>query len=152
MVVTEPTTVAAMMADPAIDALVAEYEAEARSPEMPGAQPQWEQYAALEGAGLLTAIAAREDGRLIGFVSVVRANVPHYGGPICVAESLFVTAARRRTRAGRALIKAAEVVAAVHGAALLITAPASSALEALLPHIGYRHSNTVFVKGASCRT
>lgn len=141
------TTVAALMGDPGIEALGAEYDAEARSPEMQPAEPQWEQYAAWEAAGMLDLITARERGSLIGFVSVLRANIPHYRFPIWVAESLFVTAARRRTGAGRALIRAAEAVAAQHGRALLITAPAGSALEAALPRMGYRHSNTVFIKG-----
>lgn len=139
-------TVAALIADPDIGELVAEYEAEARSPELPTAQPQWAQYAALEGAGLLDIIAARENGKLIGFVSVLRSNLPHYGGPVSVVESLFVAVARRRTGAGRALIRAAEAVAARYSTGLLITAPAGSALEVVLPRMGYRHSNTVFIR------
>ncbi len=141
------TTVADLRDDPDMAALAAEYEAEGRSAEMPDVQLQWEQYAALEQGGLLEVITAREDGRLIGLVSVLRANLPRYGGPVSVAESLFVTAARRRTGAGRALIRAAERVAARRSTALLITAPAGGALEAVLPHLGYRHSNTVFIKG-----
>jgi GNAT superfamily N-acetyltransferase len=78
---------------------------------------------------------------------VLRANLPHYGGAICVVESLFVSAGRRRSGAGRALIKAAQACAAYHGMGLLITARAGSALEAILPRMGYRHSNTVFVWG-----
>jgi GNAT superfamily N-acetyltransferase len=145
-------TVADLMGDPDIAALVAEYAAEAKSPELPAAQPQWEQYAALEQAGLFNIIAAREDGRLVGFVSVLRSSLPHYGGPISVVESVFVRADRRRTGAGRALIRAAEALAALHGTGLLITAPAGSALERILPRLGYRHSNSVFAKGAPCRT
>lgn len=140
-------TVAGLMSDPDIEALVAEYEAEAASPELPPAAPQWELYAAWERAGTFELIAAREAGRLIGFVSVLRANLPHYGGSICVVESLFVTSGRRRTGAGRALIKAAQASAAYHGMGLLITARAGSALEAILPRMGCRHSNTVFVWG-----
>jgi GNAT superfamily N-acetyltransferase len=94
-------------------------------------------------------VIARQAGALIGFVTLLRADVPHYGRPLCVVESLFVAAAHRRTRAGRGLIKAAEAIASVHGAALLVTAPAGSALETILPRLGYRHSNTVFVKGAA---
>jgi len=141
-----PISVADLLSDPAIGALVLEYEAEARSPELPDAQPQWQQYAAWEDAGVLDVIAARQDGKLIGFVSVLRSSVPHYARSICVVESLFVSAARRRTGAGRALIRSAEGVAAKHSAPLLITAPAGSALEVILPRLGYRHSNTVFVR------
>jgi GNAT superfamily N-acetyltransferase len=137
--------VADLMADPDIDALVAEYEAEAKSPELPAAQPQWAQYGALEAAGLLTVVTARYGGQLIGVVGVLRSNIPHYGGAICVTESLFVSTARRGTGAGRALIKAAQVIAKTQGLALLIIAPAGSALETILPRIGCRHSNTVFI-------
>jgi GNAT superfamily N-acetyltransferase len=144
-----PATVAALRGDPHIEALAAEYEAEARSPEMPDAHPQWEQYAALEAAGLLEAIAAREGGELIGFITVLRSNLPHYGGLVSVVESLFVSAGRRRTGAGRALIRAAEAVAARHGVALLITARIGSALEVVLPRLGYRPSNIVFVRSVA---
>jgi GNAT superfamily N-acetyltransferase len=142
----ESTTIAELMADPDLEALVAEYVAEAKSPELPAAEPQWVQYAALEQMGALEVLAAREDGKLIGFLSVLVSRLPHYGGAVCVVESVFVSAARRRTGAGRALIRAAEAVAARHGAALLVTAPAGSALETVLPRLGYRHSNTVFVR------
>lgn len=139
-------TVADLMADPDILALIAEYEAEAKSPELPAAQAQWDQYEALEQGGMLDIIAAREGGKLIGFVSLLRANLPHYGGIVSVVESLFVTAGRRRTGAGRALIKAAEAVAAHYATTVLFTARAGSALEVVLPRLGYRHSNTVFVR------
>jgi GNAT superfamily N-acetyltransferase len=142
-------TVSGLMADPDIEALIAEYEAEAKSPELPPAAPQWQQYAALERAGVLDVITARHDGALIGFVSVLKANLPHYGGDVSVVESLFVSAAHRGTGAGRALIKAAECIASCNGPGLLITAPAGSALERVLPRLGFRHSNTVFAKGTA---
>jgi GNAT superfamily N-acetyltransferase len=143
-------TVAALMADRDIDSLLAEYEAEAKSPELPVVQPQWEQYVALERGGLLDVIEAREAGRLIGFITVLRANLPHYGGPVCVVESVFVSPKRRRTGAGRALINEAKAVAAGFCTPLLITAPAGSPLETILPRIGCRHSNTVFVWRPPC--
>lgn len=141
------TLVATLRRDPDIEALGEEYDAESRSPELPRAEPQWERYEALAQAGLLDVVAARQDGRLIGFISVLCTTIPHYGVPISVVESLFVTAGRRRTGAGLALIRAAEAIAARHGTGLLITAPAGSALEAILPHLGYRRSHTVFAKG-----
>jgi hypothetical protein len=141
------TTVAYLKADPDIEALLAEYAAEARSPELPPAAPQWEQYAAWERAGAFEIIAAREAGRLIGFISVLRANLPHYGGPICVVESLFVTADTSPHRGGPRAHQGGRGDAAQHGVGLLITARAGSALEAILPRLGYRHSNTVFVWG-----
>jgi GNAT superfamily N-acetyltransferase len=143
------TTLAYLMSDPDVLTLIAEYEAEAKSPELPDAQPQWEQYAALEQAGALDIIAAYENGRLIGFVAILRASLPHYGGAVSIIESIFVTANRRRTGAGRALIRAAEATAAHYGTSLLVTAQAGSALEVVLPRLGYRHSNTVFVRGVA---
>jgi GNAT superfamily N-acetyltransferase len=140
-------TVAGLQADPDIDALLAEYEAEAASPELPAVQPQWEQYAAWEREGRFEIVSVRETGKLIGFVGVLRTKVPHYGGQIAVVESIFVTSGRRRTGAGLKLIRAAKATAAYHGLALLITARAGSALEAILPRLGCRHSNTVFVWG-----
>jgi GNAT superfamily N-acetyltransferase len=125
-------TVSGLMADPDIEALIAEYEAEAKSPELPPAAPQWQQYAALERAGVLDVITARHDG-----------------ADVSVVESLFVSAAHRGTGAGRALIKAAECIASCNGPGLLITAPAGSALERVLPRLGFRHSNTVFAKGTA---
>lgn len=138
-------TVASLKADPDIGALIDEYEGEAKSAELPAAQPQWAQYAAWEEAGTFVVVTARREGRLIGFVGVLDASLPHYGGPICVVESIFVSAAHRSTRAGRELIKAAKSIAASKRSALIITARVGSALEAILPRTGFRPSNTVFV-------
>lgn len=132
---------------PNIGALIDEYAEESRSSELPQHSAQWAQYRQLEAVGALTAIGAFKGNELIGFVGVLKSFVPHYGAPMAVTESLFVAKAHRKNGTGLRLIKAAEEFAKSQEiACLMVSAPHGGSLEQVMPRLGYRHSNTVFVR------
>lgn len=142
-------SVTALKGASGMDALLAEYAAEAKSPELPEAHPQWAQYEALEHAGLLTVFAALKGYELIGFAAVLLAALPHYVAPLMAMESIFVAKAYRGTGAGQGLIQAGEARAAERGLAFMITTPADSALDRVLCRSErYRCSNRVYVRAA----
>jgi GNAT superfamily N-acetyltransferase len=132
---------------PTIDALIAEYAAESSHNELPDAGAQWAHYKALEQAGAMTAIGAFKGDELVGFICVLASRVPHYGHSLAVTESFFVAKAHRKGGVGVKLLKAAEERAREVGATcLMVSAPAGGTLERVMPRMGYRHSNTVFVR------
>jgi GNAT superfamily N-acetyltransferase len=126
-----------------------EYEAEAsRDHALRGREPDREGYAALVQAGLMAVLGAFVDGRLVGVATVLFSPVLHAGGKlIAVTETLFVRRAYRAGGVGLRLLRAAEAVAAEHGAeGLYVSAPADGVLERVLPRLGYRKTNTVFCR------
>lgn len=134
-------------AAPNIDALIAEYAAESSHAELPDPGAQWAHYKALEAAGGLSAICAFIDDELVGFIFVLASKVPHYAQSLAVTESFFVTKAHRKGGLGLKLLKSAEWHASQVGAGcLMVSAPAGGTLERVMPRMGYRHSNTVFVR------
>ncbi len=108
---------------------------------------------------------------LIGFMALLTPVLPHYGTAVSVAESLFVASAHRKTGAGMLLIRQAEKTAKeLRSPGLLFSAPSGplpegraprapqvrtgqspaadlGRLAVLLPRIGYRETNRVFLKG-----
>lgn len=142
------TTVAEMEADPDLAALLAEYEAESANDEIGPARPQIATYLAMEASGVMHALAARVDGRLVGFLFLLLPVLPHFGQLVGVAESYFVAAGYRKTGAGTQLRLAAEDVARAAGAVgILISAPTDGVLAQVMPRSGYRETNRVFFKG-----
>ena len=110
--------------------LIAEYAAECS---VPDANPQAEQYAALEQAGALQCFGAYVDGTLIGFASVLTAIMPHHGKRVATVESIFVQAQSRTTDAALFLLSALEQYAAERDCvAMLSTARAGSQYDKLL--------------------
>lgn len=133
---------------PGFDAAVSAYALECSMVEIGIAKQSAGTYAALSDAGKIQILAAVNNGRLIGFVTLIVSELPHYcGRMIAVTESFFVASDDRKSGAGAKLIKAAEKVAKGLGAVtFLVSAPAGSALERVAPLWGYRHSNTVFAR------
>lgn len=85
---------------------------------------------------------------LIGFIVLLTPVLPHYGAAIAVAESLFVGGAHRKTGAGMLLIRRAERRAReARSPGMLFSAPSGGRLSVLLPRIGYRETNRVYLKG-----
>lgn len=95
--------------------LLAEYAAESAIAALGKPDPQWETYAAMEAVGCLQVFAVYVDGRMVGFVSVLAAVLPHYGVKAATVESLFVGKAWRWTRAGATLMRIVERYAAAEG-------------------------------------
>lgn len=146
-----PCTIADLERAPNADALLAEYTAESAIPELGPTVRQAElaQYKAMEAAGLLHMLGAfRGDGLMVGFLTLLIAPLPHFGGrPVASTESFFVAAPERRSGAGLKLLRAAEQRAAEQGAAgLLMSAPVGGRLAQVLPRAGYRETSRVFFR------
>ncbi len=139
-----------IVGDPDFTSLAAEYAEECAVPGLPLMAPRMEAYRHLEAAGILHSFAARKDGVLAGFISVLLTVLPHYGVGAAVAETFFVGQAHRASRAGLGLLRAAEQKTRDAGAAgLLVSAPYGGRLFELLPLRGYAETNRIFFKRAS---
>jgi GNAT superfamily N-acetyltransferase len=136
--------------NPIFPKLCREYAAESAIARLPDPQEKLSAYQMLEASGTAAfcAYGAFLTNMLIGFVALLAPVLPHYGVAIAVAESLFVARAHRKTGAGMLLIRQAERWAQETGSpGLLFSAPSGGRLAALLPRIGYRETNRVFLKG-----
>ncbi len=147
MISIRPITIAALEAAPNIWELLAEYGAESAIDGMPDPAVKVEAYRQLEAGGLLHAIAAHKEGELIGFITVLKAPLPHYSALVAVTESFFVAKAHRKTGAGLRLLRAAEKKARELGSpGLLVSAPFEGDLFYVLPRVGYAETNRIFFK------
>jgi GNAT superfamily N-acetyltransferase len=141
------TTIADLAAEPAWRALIDEYSAEASVKGMPKPREKLESYAQLESAGILRAFGAYDDKNLVGLITVLTPNMPHYGIPMSVTESYFVARSHRKLGIGARLRSIAEDTARSLGSpGLFISAPSGGDLEKILPLSGYAESNRVFFK------
>ena len=143
-------TVAEVFENETFPALCREYAAESAIAGLPDPQEKLSAYQALEASGsnVFCVYGAFLDDALIGFITLLTPVLPHYGAAIAVAESLFVGGAYRKTGAGMLLIRRAEKRAReVRSPGMLFSAPTGGRLAALLPRIGYRETNRVFLKG-----
>lgn len=140
-------TVTELAAAPNIAAVLAEYARESSLAELGATSPQWDTYRALEAAGVFYPIAAFEGARLCGFILPIVVALPHYGVLAATIESFFVPRAERHKNIGIKLLHVAEDLARSLGAkALLLSSPVGGALSRVVPAMGYRHSNEVFLK------
>jgi len=148
MLIIAPGTIDGLWASPHFEDMLDRYAEESSIEGMPKPAAKFETYAAMERAGMLHVFDARLDGRLIGFITVLAVNLPHYGGVMsAVSESFFVAPEYRSTGAGLRLLKAGEDKAREVGApGLLVSAPYGGALAEVLPRRGYRETNRVFFK------
>ena len=147
-----PCTVAEFERAPNCDALLAEYTAESAIPEIGPTvrHADLAQYKAMEAAGLMHMLGAfRDDGEIVGFLTLLIAPLPHFGGRlVATTESVFVTAAERKGGPGLALLTEAEHLAHDKGAVgLLVSAPVGGRLAQILPRCGYRETSRVFFRG-----
>lgn len=147
-----PCTVADLECAPNCDALLAEYEAESAIPELGDTVRHADlgQYKALEAAGVLHMLGAfNEAGEIIGFLTMVVAPLPHFGGRLVAStESVFVTASERRGGPGLDLLREAERLAADRGAiGILVSAPVGGRLERVMSRAAYRETSRVFFRG-----
>jgi GNAT superfamily N-acetyltransferase len=143
-------SVAEIFVSPGFSWLCQEYAAEAAVVGLPDPHEKLAAYQALEASGsdVFSLYGAFLGDALIGFVALLTPVLPHYGTAIAVAESLFVGSAYRKTGAGLLLIRQAERRAKeLHSPGLLFSAPSNGRLSVLLPRIGYRETNRVYLKG-----
>lgn len=130
------------------NALLEEYAAECAIHGLPEPSPRFETYKMLDTSTMFHGLGAYFDGRLIGFAAILAPIIPHYGTTIATMESIFVTREfRRKTGAGMGLLREAQQIAREIGSpAIMISAPTESALERVLPRLGFRATNTVFTR------
>ena len=150
LAVVRQISVAEAFINPAFPALCREYAEESAIAGLPDPQEKLSAYQFLESGGstAFCAYGAFIGEGLVGFIALLTPVLPHYGVPIAVAESLFVASAHRKTGAGMLLIRRAEKRAKeLRSPGLLFSAPSGGRLALLLPRIGYRETNRVFMKG-----
>jgi GNAT superfamily N-acetyltransferase len=134
---------------PNIAAVLAEYAAESAIEEFGPANVQFDTYRNLEASGALHPMGAFEDGRLIGFITVIMIVLPHHGVSSATVESFFVPRAARKKGIGLLLLGHAEDVVRDMGAKVLLqSAPIDGSLARVLSRKGsqYRPCRTMFVK------
>ena len=143
-------SVAEAFANKEFPALCREYAKESALAGLPDPQEKLSAYQALEASGsdVFSVFGAFLGDTLIGFVALLTPVLPHYGVAVAVAESLFVGSEYRKTGAGLMLIRQAEKRARERRSpGVLFSSPSGGRLAALLPRIGYRETNRVFLKG-----
>ncbi len=148
VVVVRRCTVLELEQSPNLDELLVEYAREAAMEGLGPAVPQWWLYRKLEKSGLLHTIGAFVDNVIVGFITVVVMQRPHYEALIASYESYFVAESARQSGAGNELLKAAEQLAKSKGAAgLFVNAAVGSRLDAVLDAKRlYRKTHNVFFK------
>jgi GNAT superfamily N-acetyltransferase len=142
------SSVAEITGAPGFADVAREYEAECKIAGLPAPVSRFDTYMKLEQTGTLFAFSATVAGRLVGFLSLLCPEIPHYGRQLGVTESFFVARAHRKTGfAGLKLLRLAEKKAHEIGSpGLLVSAPSGGPLAAFLPRAGYAETNRVFFK------
>lgn len=145
--VVEPATVAEILCSGNFPLIAAEYAAESAIDGLPPPAARFETYRLLEQAGILHIFGARRDGQLIGLLTLLVHEMPHYGRALAISESFFVLKAERKSGAGLKLLRAAEAKARALGCpGVLVSAPFEGDLFKVLPRVGYRETNRIFFK------
>lgn len=109
-------------------------------------EPDKEYYEALEELGAISVVVAWRDNKPIGFVAVLKQNLPHFAGvPTAVVESFYVRSdARKGTGAGVGLWNCAKAIASSYGARRLsATAMVGSRAEKFLSYVA-RHTGSIY--------
>jgi GNAT superfamily N-acetyltransferase len=141
-------TVDEYYAEPNIAELWELYAEESHDKGLPPHNPQRKMYEAMERVSVLHTWGAYDDGKLVGFITLVNNVAPHHGAMIGTLESFFVHRYYRKGGTASKLLRAAEAKAKELGAVgVFASAPANSKLEKAMPMFGYRHTNTFFFKG-----
>lgn len=117
----------------------------------PAADPNM--YKEMIGMGSLELLGYFSDDTLVGIISVMIIQAPHYGRVMASVESFFVHPRHRAGGAGIKLLRAAEKLAGeCEAIGLIVSAPVGSALSAVLTSLDrYRKTNEVFIRGIKCR-
>jgi GNAT superfamily N-acetyltransferase len=129
--------------------LIEEYAAECSIPAIGNINTQPRIYDAMEKSGVLKGFKAIDAaGNDIGFAIVLTPILPHYGQKVATLESIFITAASRRSGAGLDLMRAVERYAQEVGCVgILYSAPVGGTLERLLEASKeYQRTNAVFYR------
>jgi GNAT superfamily N-acetyltransferase len=127
--------------------LFAEYAAECSIPAVGPVNPQIELYRRMEQSGLSKTFGVFHEEQLIGFATLLRSPLPHYGVWAGTVESLFVMKDHRKGGAGRELIRFVKQYAKDAGCRVIFfSAKTGSQLEKLLYLMReYEPTNTIFM-------
>lgn len=140
-------TFAELTSEANFPALLQEYKEESAVNGLPPPDDKLRQYRLIEMSGMLHIYGAFLGADLIGFMAFLLPVMPHYGVTIAVSESLFVAQKFRKGGAGIKLLRTAEKHATEAGSpALMVSAPTGGRLAYVLPRLGYRETNRVFLK------
>ena len=144
----KPCTAADILSCPG---LIEEYASESSIQGMPHPAARLSTYQRLERSGAFICFGAYENNILVGFITVLLSVLPHYEVSAATVESVFVSAAHRKSGHGARLIRQAEQHARkCKASGLLICAPAGGKLTKVLARAkSYRQTNHVFFKGFS---
>jgi GNAT superfamily N-acetyltransferase len=110
--------------------------------------PDWLRYKALEQMDSLLMLGAWQDGMLVGYAVSFLVTHMHYSELLTAHNDvLFVAKEHRRGRLGLKLIRETERIAVSRGARMVSWhAKEQTALEALLPRIGYGVQDIIYSK------
>jgi hypothetical protein len=127
--------------------LCAEYARESAIAELGEPTMNLVTYRAMEAAGFLHSVIALQGDTMVGFLTLILSELPHFSQRTASVESFFVTNSARSGGAGIRLRQQAELIAQEHGAvAIMLSAPEGSRLDAVLPRSGYRKTNHVYFR------
>lgn len=82
--------------------------------------PDAKWYAEAESLGIVTAFAARIDGKLVGYASLFLTYSPHYGNKHAALDTVFVDPEHRKSGLGARLMLAGIRYAKSHGAGRMV--------------------------------
>lgn len=146
-VVVKKCTFAEVEGNANFPALMREYAAECAIGGLPPAGEKFAAYPLIEATGIFHIFGAFFDDMLVGVIAVLLPVLPHYGVTIAISESFFVAQEFRKSGAGLKLLRAAEQKAQeAKSPGLLVSAPTGGRLASVLPGIGYRETNRVFLR------
>lgn len=124
-----------------------EYKDESRNLKLPAPQPDFEMYRHLVSSGVLHVVGAFKNDCVVGIMTILYSKLPHYGIPVALSESFFVSKRARSGGTGLKLLAFGEDYALNLGSpGFYITAPFASRLAKLLPRKGYGLANYVYFK------
>lgn len=107
----------------------------------------FEDYAALERAGQLLVITARDGGKLVGYVTVLVRKHPHYALLCGFQDAFFLEPSARKGATGTKLLQAALYYLEARGAKrVFFNSRTSKNLTKLFSHLGFVHSEEVWSK------
>ena len=136
------------MLDSATELFKEHYEEVALNKQVMVLEPFVEKYLALEAQNEIFVLALHSDDEVIGYSVNFLFNHVHYAKlKVCSNDLLFVKKEHRNGRAGYMLIKKTEEFAKQHNAQLMFWhAKPNTALEKLMPRLGYGYQDIIFSK------
>lgn len=120
----------------------------ATNPDIMELKPRRDRYEALEAAGMMVALGLFDGDSLIGYsVNVVDANMHYADLVVGQNDVLFVHPRYRKSQDGLALIHATEDAVRARGAQIMLWhAKDGTALQGMMPRLGYRIQDIIFSK------